>query len=88
MSAPFIRYDCDTVGHPVEVEIGDVTAKIPAGGFICDVFTNDNRERGTGADDASWKTWAKDRPGFDRIVGKSRQGVGMRCDVYLDGERI
>ena len=90
MSDPFIRYDCRTLDVPerfVDDEAG-IDVELAPGAIVCDVYTNDNHERGTGDDPESWRTFAKDRAAFDRIVGRSRQGVGMRCDVELDGRRI
>lgn len=85
---PFIRYDCETVENATAIEVDGERVEVPAGGIVCEVYTNDNDDDGSMRHEARWTTWAKDRAAFDRIVGKSRQGVISRCDVTLDGERV
>lgn len=82
------NYGCTTIGEPIEFEYEDERVSLPAGAILCEVWTNDNLDRGYPSEDAAWKTWARDRAAFDRIVGKSRRGIGCDVTVILDGDRV
>lgn len=85
---PYTRYYCYSVTEPITIELSDAggVVTVPAGGFVCDVSTDDNRDSGyAGSDYAGWRTWARDRAMFDRLVGRSRRGVLHDVTVELDG---
>jgi hypothetical protein len=86
---PFTRYECSSVESGLTIVVDGEEVYVPAGGFICDVSTDDNRDSGyPGSEYASWQTWARNRSSFDRLVGKSRIGILHDVTVELDGVRI
>lgn len=86
---PYTKYHCESVDSEITVDVAGGTIVIPAGGFICHVETDDNRDSGyPGTEYASWTTWARDRAAFDYLIGKSRRGVLHDVTVTLDGVEL
>lgn len=50
--------------------------------------TNDNLDLGYPSEYASWETYPKTIEQALKVSGKSRQGIGCKVDVYLNGEKI
>lgn len=88
---PRTTYHCTTFREAAHVPRRDDPTEIervPAGGIVCEVWTNDNRDTGYVGEEAAWTTICADRAMFDRIVGRSRRGIGHDVTVELDGERL
>lgn len=90
---PRTVYRCTSYLEPARImrsgeeELGCIEV-VAAGGIVCEVWTNDNRDSGYVGEEASWTTVCRDRAMFDRIVGRSRYGIGHDVEVWLDGERV
>jgi hypothetical protein len=61
----------------------------PDGSIQAWCATNDNLDRGHPSEHATWAFTFRDRPSFVRGVGGgSRQGIGCRVTVTLDGREL
>lgn len=94
-SAHGARHLLQEAGEDLADEAGEVAQQVyqltshADGSISGTVWTNDNLDRGTPNETATWEVRYRDRTEMDRSAGTSRVGVsGVLVHVYLDGKPL